>query len=354
MAGSTWWPTPANPSKWFSADQLENSRAYYEPWDSMKRVVAATVLGFSLALAWWANSTSLGIWVYPLAVLCLQVPLAAYFWWFYARHAPAFGVDNSPKAAMLLGALRLAGSTALISGGTLALLRTFESAASGLLAVLLASAALGWLVLRGPWIDDPDRVMASEDQTAFLALADWVGVKCSFVLENPLLVDGPNARAERGRREDFVVVNPALLEESAEFQSLVVAHEVCHLKRGHHRKMQWLALARAMLWVLGMWIVFGLTSSSFEASENFPLWLLASVLLFVPPALGMKFVARHFERQADADSYELLGSVPSSLARELYARRLSELDPGLLSRTFSAHPPPAERLEVTSRRIQTI
>lgn len=320
----------------------------------MKRVTAATVLTLSLALAWWANSTSLGIWVYPLAVLCLLLPLAAYFWWFYARHAPAFGADDPPNTPMLLGALGLVGSMVAISAGTLAMLGTFEGSALGLLAVLLASGALSWLVLSGPWIDDAHRVMASGDQTAFLALAGWVGVKCSFVLEDAFPTDGPNARAERGRREDFVVVNPALLEESAELQSLVVAHEVCHLKRGHHRKMQWLALARAMLWVLGMWFVFGLASSRFEASENFPWWLLASMVMFIPPALAMNFVARHFERQADADSYELLRSVPSSLARELYARRLSELDPGFLSRAFSAHPPPAERLEVVSRRIQSI
>jgi len=70
--------------------------------------------------------------------------------------------------------------------------------------------------------------------------------------------------------------------------------------------------------------------------------------------LAMNFVARHFERQADADSYELLGSVPTELARELYARRLTDLDPGLISRAFSAHPPPAERLEVVSRRIPSL
>lgn len=355
MAASSWWPTPTSPNKWFTAEQIATSRAFHRPVAIASFLAATGAMLIAAGMTWYLRSIVLDYWVLALSPLAVLLPLLAHNWWAYARHSPRFGAMPALPRYIFLEAT--ATTAALFFGVNVfwVLFRVVGVGVVGLLCGLCIGVLTTWAasgsVLSKNLAPAPPQVVIP-----FASLADWAGVKCQFLLESDSGSQAleANARATRQRGENSIVISPALLQRRAELQSLVIAHEISHLKHRHIGRVQLLRVGHGILWVLMAW-----TLSKVVGNRLDELWIYPSLSLgymglwwLLTPATA--FVMRHFERQADSGSFELLGTVPTALARQLYGTSLANLSPNFWQRLFSNHPPPAERLELVARRIKAI
>ena len=350
MAASTWWPTPTTPSKWFTAEQIANSRAYHRPPATMSLVASLVAFGLTLAVSFVSagGRAEAGWLLTPLAAF---VPLLAYNWWYHDRHRPAFGAEAKPRSQILVGSLVTTTVAFMVLNAFMIIVRSVGVTLGSLVLVVGISIAAALVV---PGLVDRSELAAVSPSavTPFAAIAEWARVRCDFRVDQSSAE--VNARASRVQGKSTVVLSAGLLEQPAELQSLVVAHEIAHLKLSHPTKLRLMTVAQAGFVAFLGWLAALLFQDSLTDAGAYPLLaagLLAIWYLTIP---AMAFVQRHFERQADEGGYELLGTVSTNLGRQLHAKTYSNLEPGLGQKLFSCHPPPAERLELISRRIQTL
>lgn len=350
MAASTWWPTPTAPSKWFTAEQIAHSRAYHRPPATMSMVASLVALVLALAVAFLSSREgTVAAWVLtPLAAL---VPLLAYNWWYHDRHRPAFGVAPKPRSQILIGSLVTTAVAFTALNGFIIIVRSVGVSLGSL--VLVVGIALAAVIMVPGWVDRSELgTVSPRNVTPFSAIAEWARVRCDFGVDQSSAE--VNARASRVKGKRTVVLSAGLLEQPAELQSLVVAHEIAHLKLSHPNKLRLLTGAQAGSVALLGWLGALLFQDSLADAGAYPLLAAGLLAIWCATIPGKAFVQRHFERQADEGGYELLGTVSTNLGRQLHAKTYSNLEPGLGQRLISRHPPPAERIELISRRIQTL
>lgn len=359
MAASTWWPTPTAPSKWFTADQIATSQAFHRPPATMTAISLGVSVVLTIGLAFLFRATSNHVLHWVLTPVVLGTPWIVNQWWYYTRHRAAFGIPTTPVTQIIQ---RCLASTVLVFiavniGWILFryLGTGVRSLFVGLFAVTGVNILLSILELhqRGEKVD-------AESASPFMAIADWAKVRCDFCLT---AVNEPggrhttfdtNAQAIRHRGINTVLLSPGLLERAADVQSLVVAHEIAHLMLGHPSKLKLFMAAQTWVAVGLVWLLSYRLRADLDESWVYPLLATGYVGIWLLLRPATAFVKRHFERDADKVSYELLGSVPTLVARQVHATKFANLSPSTFQLFFAEHPPPAERLELISRRIPTL
>ncbi len=312
----------------------------------MTTVSIAVAIGLGLAISFTVGGSSNQAMVWLLTPLAALLPLLGYNWWFHSRHRRSFGAPPKPISQIVADSVM---ATAIAFTAVNAFIITIRNLGTtvGSLAILVGAAVafavfVPHLVSRSELGEVP-----AEAAAPFVALAEWAGVRCNFALDQSL--SDANARAVMVAGKQNVVVSNALLAQPAELQSLVVAHEIAHLKHGHLSKLRVIDAARAGSAASLAWLVALAIGDSIRDQGWYPALAFGLLAIWWTTAPVRAFVLRHFERQADAGGYELLGTVSTNLGRQLYARQYSNLEPSVVQKLFSNHPPPAERLEMISR-----
>ena len=304
-------------------------------------------LGIAVAVG---NQSSRGpAWL--LTPLAMLLPLIWYRHWLYRRHRPNFGQSPVPYLAIVSGAVsQTAVAFTAINVVVIALMVFGGTAASVVLLTAAAGCAAFWLprVISQPRLEPLSGTAASHLQT----LAEWTQVRTEFFIDP----EGPdsNARSTRVNNRNAIVVTPALMNRSVELQSLVVTHELAHLKLGHLAKLRFLGAVQVVVATAATWMVGAALGQRLEEPRIYPVFVLSAVAIWVGGRLAASFVRRGFERQADAVSQQLLGTVGTDLGRQLHLTRFANLEPALWTKMMSNHPPPAERIELISRQVPTL
>lgn len=359
MAASTWWPTPTAPSKWFTADQIATSQAFHRPPAAMTGISLGVSVVLTIGLTFLFRATSNQVLHWVLTPVVLGTPWIVNQWWCYTRHRASFGIPAPPVAQIIRRCLT---STALvfiavnISWILFRYLGTgVGSLVVGLFAVTGVNILLSILDLhqRGEKVD-------ADSASPFMAIADWANVRCDFWL-TPVNESGgrhttsdTNAQAIRHRGTNTVLLSPGLLGRAADVQSLVVAHEIAHLRLGHPSKLKVFMVAQTWVSVGLVWLLSYTLRADLDESWVYPLLATGYVGIWLLLRPAAAFVKRHFERDADKVSYELLGNVPTLVARQVHGTKFANLNPSTIQLLLAEHPPPAERLELISRRIPTL
>lgn len=373
MKGPTvWWPTPHDPTQWFSPDELRSSQRYNRP---VRRVALARAVGqvALLALGQWAllERSGLGFeaaspWVVCFAtgvavvVVAWWLPTALADTWFEYRHEPRVGHRPLPVGRFWMG---LAGAFAGAVCGVAGLAGLFFLGVrlfgdwwwlGGVLAVVLGSVGLG---LVGPRLGRLAANFEALENHPFEGLAK--NLEVSFVRMDSDANPGPNAMA-MGWRRITVAMTPDLLGADDELQQHVVAHELSHVR---HRDALITMGVTALIESAGLIFVARLVASGWGRSrlDTIEEGILISdprLLPFVSAALVFGIVAvrpflawlsRAHERRADLDAHRVVGPTPEWALRQLHVTNRGDLDPPRWVRIFLSHPAPAERLELARR-----
>jgi STE24 endopeptidase len=141
-----------------------------------------------------------------------------------------------------------------------------------------------------------------------------------------------------------VVVFDTLLERAGEEEiAVVVAHELGHRRDGHVVKLTALGMAGAVAAVAVVWAALGDGAGD---PRNVPVLLLLAAVLELAGLPLLAYVSRRFERAADRIALELTRDPDAfeSVFRRLTAENVADLDPPLVIRLISTHPPVPERI----------
>lgn len=353
MAASTWWPTPAPPSKYFSGEELANSHSYHRVIELVSRSLVVSVAAVMVFLAWLFDASGSGRWS-PAAVVAVVVAARfGYSVWLGRYHTSTFGAAGVSVTKVFTQSIAFSLIGVGLALTVWLLYRNWgvgfpELLATPALVTLLAGLDRGVRARAAVFQDVPTEALAR-----FTALADLAEVNCDFRLSARDLLGGPNARAQLAEGVDCVVLNADLLDQPVDVQALVVAHEISHIKRRHHRRAEWLGLARIGMWTLLLGLAADFNSGLLRP-EAFSLFGLLGLGFWGVLTPYVSFVQRHFERQADLDSYKILSNVNSVVTRRLHATKFANLDPSFITSLFSPHPPPAQRLEMARRHVPGI
>ncbi len=368
MSPSNWWPTPARPSTWFSAEELEMSRRYNRP---LARAALARLTGRLLLLAvvhllvaglsteW--STTAVLLMASPLCALAWWLPTTAVDVWFEYRHEPRFGHTPLPVNRFVMGSV--------------------ASLVPAIVVLALGSAVVYWLMGLTEWwwlmasagavvavgvvaridrnfrsLGENLRPVEADEGVRFGQLAVQMGVpNVAFAVMETDAIKGLNAFATRLSGQPHVVVTGDLLAADPELSAHVVAHELAHLRRRHLTTTVVVSATTAGLLVaaLGPLVRFDVPFRWLTVEGRDPRSVVVMVGLvlvmsgMVSPLLA--WLGRAHERQADATAFSVAGGLPLPLVRALHVSHRADLDPGRLARLVTAHPPPAERLHRASR-----
>ncbi|MBK5223585.1 MAG: M48 family metallopeptidase [Acidimicrobiia bacterium] len=372
----TWRTIPHDPADWFSPEELERSRSYQRPLARLRilRVMLGLVtIGAIVAFEAGPSAVDrldLTNWVLQLlaVVLLLEVVALAYNpaldWWVDLVHDKKWGLSTQTPGGfvadqaksfvvgIVINLVLLVPLYALIRGTELWWLW-------GWILLLVFSVGLGFLypVVIAP-IFNKFTPLADEDLAGRIgAIAERaeVDIEGAFVADESRRSTRDNAYVAGLGATRRVVLFDTILEHPPEVVAQVVAHEVGHWRLGHLRKQIPLAgvLSLALMVGLrvlaewdGLWSWAGVDGIGDPAS--LPILLVAMQIGFGGMGLGMSWVSRAFERQADVQALELLGEpeLMHDMLRRLHVKNLADLDPSRLKRWNASHPPAAERMEL--------
>jgi len=371
---STWRRIPNDPAEWFSADELDRSRRYQTPLGTLRLVRGALGLATVLLLVGLEVAPSLidslGVtnWVVQLVVVVLLLEVVALVynpaldWWVDLRHDKEWGLSTQTPRGFVVDQVKsfvlgvvvnlvlLVPLYALIRGTELWWLW-------GWLLLLLFSVGLGFLypIVIAPIfntftpLDEGDLADRIQD---IAGRAD-VSIEGAFVADESRRSTRDNAYVAGLGSTRRVVLFDTILEHPPAVVAQVVAHEVGHWRLGHLRRQIPLIALLSLVMMLGLrllaewdglWSAIGVAGLGDPAS--LPVLLLAVQLGFGVMGLGMSFVSRAFERQADVQALELLREpeLMDEMLRRLHVKNLADLDPNAWRRLQASHPPAAERL----------
>lgn len=371
---STWRRIPNDPAEWFSADELDRSRRYQTPLGTLRLVRGALGLATVLLLIVFEVPPklieSLGVtnWVVQLLVVVLLLEVVALVynpaldWWVDLRHDKEWGLSTqTPRGfavdqvksfvlGVVVNLVLLVPLYALIRGTELWWLW-------GWLLLLLFSVGLGFLypIVIAPIfntftpLDEGDLADRIQD----IAGRAGVSIEGAFVADESRRSTRDNAYVAGLGSTRRVVLFDTILEHPPAVVAQVVAHEVGHWRLGHLRRQIPLIALLSLVMMLGLrllaewdalWSAIGVDGLGDPAS--LPVLLLAVQLGFGVMGLGMSFVSRAYERQADVQALELLREpeLMDEMLRRLHVKNLADLDPNAWRRLQASHPPAAERL----------
>lgn len=369
VATSDWWAAPVDPARWFSGEELGRSRALHRP---VERVAAIRTVGQLLAVAGLgvyssgvgppgeALSLSSSLLIAIALAMALWVPgLVADIWWEF-RHRPKLALTSLPPSRFATVAV----ATALVvaaAGAAVGVLTAEVVAATTWWPVVFAVFALGSAWFSGPRLarqgthDDPVPRAVEESLAQVAERSGCADVR--FEVFSDAGEEEMNAVAFGLRGPPVVACTTALLDADPEIRDFVVAHELAHLRRRHHRAAFvaagcGLVVELASLWALVQWSStaawFG---QGLHDARSWPLAVAVLAVAGVPVGLVEAWLARRHERQADRDAIGVVGSPSQHLLRSLHRHDGSDLDPRALARWWARHPSPAERMRASAREI---
>lgn len=287
-----------------------------------------------------------------LTVAAVSVPRIVADGWQEFAHEPRFVGDPVSIAAFVAATVA---RTALLGGGLVV-------ADWALAAIEISPPRLGFVVLAAAcapavsMVLGPRIVLAIHraevvpiDQPAASRVAE---LAAAYAMPIPRLVQldtssfhGANAFATGTGKRVTVAVSEQLLTGPASLFDHVVSHELAHIGRRH---LRWSVVAAC----LAAGTVVGLSTLVAVSFFNTPVLAAAFVLVLavvsVPFRWTLAWLSRVNERQADHDALAWASVDPSTL-KLLHVNERALLEPTLPARLSSAHPSPAERLEIVAR-----
>jgi Zn-dependent protease with chaperone function len=296
--------------------------------------------------------TVVGLGVVGLTVAAVSLPRIVADGWREFVHEPRF--DSSPVSAATFVAATLARAV-LLAGALLFVhwtLATVDTSMSRLGLVTLAAALVpAASIVLGPRVvlavHRADVVPADHPAAGRIA-----ALARDYTMPTPRLVrldtasfDGANAFTTGAGRRVTVAVSVQLLTGSAELFDHVVSHELAHIVRRH---LRWSVIAAGFAAGSVVGLASLVTLSFFSAPGLLAVFVLVLAISSLPFRWSLAWLSRANERQADNDALARAAVDPSSL-RLLHVSGRVLLEPTLVARLSSAHPSPAERLELAAR-----
>lgn len=350
---SVWWPTPVGAERWFTESERTAARRYHRPVERAAVVrLAAHAIGL-LSVVALSRTVSLGTVETIIAVeLAIAVPRVVVDAWHEFVHEPRFGAEPVRRWAF---GVTVVGRMAFETLGLALVSPWLGSIGGGLLSVAvvggvafaipIASALFGPRVVLAMHrasdvqLDHPGQAIAARRADDF-ALA-----RPRLVALDSAAFDGVNAFATGTGRHVTVAVSDRLLAAPPDLFSHVIGHEFAHIRRRH---LGWSALASGSAAGIVVAASVAATVDLAGDGQRLPLLVLLVGLFGLPLRLGLAWLSRFNERQADRDA---AGAAPISphLLKQLHLSDRAAIEPSLVGRFFGAHPPPAERLDHAAR-----
>ncbi|MEY2426767.1 MAG: endopeptidase [Actinomycetota bacterium] len=367
----------ADPSIWFTAEEIAQSRAY---WTVERRinavigVVDAVVLIALVGLHFppWVTRTVGGPWPLQLiaVVVAMQVvttlvgmPAQIGRW----RHAKAFGrsvesgrswlrdlLVNAVVSAIASAALLLPVWVVIRSTDQWWLLAWATLMVGGFVLRLLYPVVLLPLFNRFTPLDN-DRL-----RRRLLVFTREAGVRATnvFVEDSSRRTTAHNAYVAGVGRTRRIVLTDTLLSSPPEQIEFVLAHELSHVTRWHGWVMTLFqavvffpafAGVAAMLSTSVVLAFVGVDSAGDPAAV--PAFTGLLVAFLVAAGLAQAWLERAIERIADRDALNFSRDADAAegMLRSFAAHAQADLDPSPWTRLRSTHPPLAERLDAVAR-----
>lgn len=349
---SVWWPLPVAAERWFNDEERAVAERYHLPIErSVRWSVAAQIGLMSVAVlasigAEWGSATRIGAILAAIAGPRLVVDA-----WREFVHEPRFDAGDVSLVAF---AATFTGRM-LAEGGALAVadwwLRSVDAGVSFVVPVTLAAAVPVGSTMVGPRVvlamhravDVPSESPAAR-RVAELAALHAMNTPRVVELDQAAF-DGVNAFATGTGGSVTVALSKRLTGAPSDLFSHVVAHELAHLRRRH---LWWSAAASGLALANITVVALVVGAAVDDTSARLGAVVLSASVASVPFRLGLAWLSRAHERQADADALGTNSISPASI-KQLH---LIDRGPIELSRTaslFSGHPAPAERLERVAR-----
>jgi len=379
----TWRRVPNDPSEWFSAEELDRARRYQDPLGRLRFIRGACGLVSVVLLVGFEVPPrlieSLGVtnWVVQLLVVVVLLEAVgllynpALDWWVDLVHDKQWGLSNQTPGGFVVDQLKSLVLGIVVNLVLLVPLYALIRSTDlwwlwGWLLLLVFSVGLGFLY---PIVIAPifNTFTPLEDEDLSARIQDIAG-RAGVSLEGAFVAD----ESRRSTRDNAyvaglgstrrVVLFDTILEHPPAVVAQVVAHEVGHWRLGHLRRQIPLVAVLSLVMMLGLrvldswgalWSAIGVDGLGDPAS--LPVLLLAVQVGFGVMGLGMTFVSRAFERQADVQALELLHEpdLMQDMLRRLHVKNLADLDPNAWRRLQASHPPAAERMALVRSWVST-
>jgi STE24 endopeptidase len=365
---------PNDPAEWFSADELDRCRRYQDPLGRLRLVRGALGLVSVLLLVALEvpprliEAVGVTNWVGQLVVVVVLLEGVALLynpaldWWVDLVHDKRWGLSNQTPRGFVVDQAKSVVLGVVVNLVLLvplyALIRSTDMWwLWGWLLLLVFSVGLGFLypIVIAPIfntftpLDDEDLSSRIQD----IAGRAGVSLEGAYVADESRRSTRDNAYVAGLGSTRRVVLFDTILEHPPAVVAQVVAHEVGHWRLGHLRRQIPLVGLLSLLMMLALrllaewdalWSAIDVDGLGDPAS--LPVLLLAVQAGFGVMGLGMSFVSRAFERQADVQALELLHEpdLMQDMLRRLHVKNLADLDPNTWRRMQASHPPAAERL----------
>lgn len=373
MAISAWRRFPAEPEDWFSAEELDRSRAYQRPIRLATIGSGAARALLTLALIGLHVPPAIldavgGPWLLRLAVMALllglydtvtTLPLEA---WRQLHYDRRWGFSTTSAGTFALDQVRSVGVAAALLTALLvplwAVIRATDDwwlfvwmllvGFSVLLAFLLPAVILPVFNKFTPLADQ-----ALRERLLRVAAACGADIAEIEVEDASKRTRRDNAFVAGLGRTRKVVLFDTMLERPPEQIESVVAHEIGHWKLRHILRalpfgaaVQFVELAvlQAVITAPAVLELAGVDTVGDPAAV--PVFLLGFGVIGRVSRLATAYLSRSHERQADLYALEVTGDPETFVAamRALHTDNLAELTPSWWKRLNHTHPPAAERM----------
>ncbi len=333
---------PADPARWFGAEELTRSEHYHGPLrraavvgDVVLLVVLVGALLLDPDVGWLALVFATGVALRSVAGDLVMD----------RRAEPAIGATPLPLGRLLVASLSGAALLGLVTVALVLGLDLVDRTDRWVVAVALAIVlSVGVMLIQQRWFTVLHRARPLDDPPVELELstaAEAVGASAPMwlVADGPAL-DGPTA-VTLGLRRSAIVMTPALLDGPADLRDWVLVHELGHVARGDVRRGFVLSLA-ATAATAG---AIGVLGDALVETGGRTVALLMSIggVAAVLGGLATAAVARGHERAADDVARRVLGPQPG-VVRQLVSGPRARLAPTLWERLTARHPTPAARI----------
>lgn len=400
MKVSVWWPTPADPFRHFSVEQIDASERYYRP---LRRAAAFCLAAKGLCLAVAAMIAGVLTQVSPigssgflarvligalLTTVAFRAPAIVVDAWFEYRHQFLLeGHTAVPRGNFLKVVLAyttiFAVLVGLVAAGFYFVAQRVETWPLLMSVVILISAGIATAAQFGlgsghknnetdlpPDVADKLRLIADKfgapDFTFRLLANDKLESGSvfhrpaaeGFFLANRQGADrnvdlnafstglGPNRR---------IVLSPGLIAEAPETRDFIVGHELAHQVK-HHLPAQ--AGLTTLLCLVAGWSLAGFIGWAppwerlgIDSLDPLGLPLVALFLYVVVGVLSplRSWISRGHERIADTMAAQLLGPPSAQESHRIHSATATDLKPPAWVQLYQSHPTPSERLEFLAR-----
>ncbi len=300
----------------------------------------------------------------PVAAMAVGAAIAASSWlpgvvvdtWMEYRHEPRFGSAPLPVLRFTT-VVAMGGVLTVALGAAVAIALRSVIELTAWWPAITWSAVVATVVFAGPGIArgfHRGEPLDPEAEAEFAIIARSGGVtSIDWQRLTSATESGLNAMTLGVFGRPVVLCTPELLAADDDLRDFVVAHEVAHVRRRHHRQALITSAAGMAIEVGALWMVHRVSLDWFDAGLLDARSLPPAMAVLAAVALPVGFVeawqSRANERRADLDAIANIGSPGAVVLRVLHQHDRSDLDPGRLARLASGHPTPAERLMAAER-----